>query len=83
MGARATVSVRALARQVHLWLGLSLGVLFAVVGLTGSILMFYTDLHDALHPEIRLSGAASLLGACAGDGPRGLSRQDRPPGASR
>lgn len=58
MAARATISVRALARQIHLWLGLSLGALFAVVGLTGSILVFYTGLDDALHPEIALSGAA-------------------------
>jgi len=58
MAPRATFSMRALARQVHLWLGLSLGVLFALIGVTGSILVFYTDLDDALHPEIRLSGAA-------------------------
>ncbi|RRN63829.1 PepSY domain-containing protein [Caulobacter sp. 602-1] len=59
MTSRAPISVRALARQVHLWLGLSLGVLFAVVGLTGSILVVYTALDDALHPEISLSGAAA------------------------
>jgi uncharacterized iron-regulated membrane protein len=52
------ISGRALARQVHLWLGLSLGVLMAVIGLTGSILVFYTDIDDALHPEIRLAGTA-------------------------
>ncbi|MDR6626904.1 PepSY domain-containing protein [Caulobacter segnis] len=58
MAPRPTVSARALARQVHLWLGLSIGVLFAILGLTGSILVFYTTLDDALHPEISLSGAA-------------------------
>lgn len=52
------IAWRALARQVHLWLGLSLGVLMAVVGLTGAILVFYTDIDDALHPEIRLAGTA-------------------------
>lgn len=59
MTPRAPISVRAVARQVHLWLGLSLGVLFAVVGLTGSILVVYTALDDALYPEISLSGAAA------------------------
>lgn len=58
MASRSKPSVRAFARQVHLWLGLSIGVLFAVVGLTGSILVFYTAIDDALHPEIRLRGAA-------------------------
>ncbi len=52
------IAWRALARQLHLWLGLSLGVLMAVIGLTGSILVFYTDIDDALHPEITLSGGA-------------------------
>lgn len=52
------ISWRALARQVHLWLGLSLGALMAVIGLTGSILVFYTDIDDALHTEIRLNGTA-------------------------
>ena len=58
-GARK-ISWRALARQVHLWLGLSLGVLMAVIGLTGSILVFYTDIDDALHPGAGL-GLGALL----------------------
>lgn len=59
MAARATISVRALARRIHLWLGLSLGGLFALIGVTGSILVFYVDLDDALRPEIKLSGSAA------------------------
>ncbi|HJV40045.1 PepSY domain-containing protein [Caulobacter sp.] len=55
---RAKLDVRALARRVHLWLGLSLGVLLAVIGLTGSILVFYPQIDDALHPEISLVGSA-------------------------
>ncbi|MEH3048178.1 PepSY-associated TM helix domain-containing protein [Sphingomonas adhaesiva] len=45
-------------RRVHLWLGLSLGALFAVLGLTGSALVFYTGIDAALHPETRESSAA-------------------------
>lgn len=43
---------RILVRRVHLWLGLSLGLLFAVLGLTGSALIFYTDIDAALHPVV-------------------------------
>jgi uncharacterized iron-regulated membrane protein len=44
---------RLLVRRVHLWLGLSLGLLFALLGLTGSALVFYTDIDAVLHPAIR------------------------------
>ncbi|WP_341714027.1 PepSY domain-containing protein, partial [Erythrobacter sp.] len=40
-------------RRLHLWLGLSLGGLLALLGLTGSILAFYPELDAVLHPEIR------------------------------
>jgi uncharacterized iron-regulated membrane protein len=40
-------------RRAHLWLGLSLGLLFAVLGLTGSALVFYTGIDAALHPAIQ------------------------------
>lgn len=43
---------RILLRRVHLWLALSLGLLFAVIGLTGSALVFYTAIDAALHPAI-------------------------------
>lgn len=36
-------------RRIHLWLGFSVGLLFAVLGLTGSALVFYTDIDAALH----------------------------------
>ncbi|RZM08056.1 MAG: hypothetical protein EOP67_72300, partial [Sphingomonas sp.] len=45
----AASRVRILVRRVHLWLGLSLGLLFAVLGLTGSALVFYTGIDAALH----------------------------------
>jgi len=44
---------RFLWRQLHLWLGLSLGALFVLLGLTGSVLAFYPEIDAALHPEIR------------------------------
>jgi uncharacterized iron-regulated membrane protein len=45
-------SLRALLRQLHLWLGLALGGLFALVGVTGSALVYYLEIDAALHPEI-------------------------------
>ena len=41
---------RILIRRVHLWLGLSLGLLFVLLGLTGSALVFYLEIDGALHP---------------------------------
>jgi len=54
----AASRARVLVRRVHLWLGLSLGLLFAVLALTGSALVFYTGIDAALHPAIR-AGKAS------------------------
>ncbi len=45
-------------RRIHLWLGLSLGLLFALIGLTGSALVFYVGIDQALHPEARSETAA-------------------------
>ena len=36
----------------HAWLGLLSGVLFAIVGLTGSVLVFYLEIGGLFHPEI-------------------------------
>jgi len=44
--------VRVIVRRVHLWLGLSVGLLFAVTGLTGSVLVFYPTIDTALHPGL-------------------------------
>jgi uncharacterized iron-regulated membrane protein len=49
-------------RRVHLWLGLSLGLLFAVIGLTGSALVFYVGIDEALHPEARSDARAPAPG---------------------
>jgi uncharacterized iron-regulated membrane protein len=54
-----TQRVRIAVRRVHLWLGLSLGLLFAVTGLTGSVLVFYPAIDHALHPGLaRVSSGA-------------------------
>ncbi|WP_394662798.1 PepSY-associated TM helix domain-containing protein [uncultured Sphingomonas sp.] len=60
----AATCARILVRRVHLWLGLSLGLLFAVLGLTGSALVFYTGIDAALHPVVE---------AGPGDVPPGLT----------
>lgn len=52
--------VRLAVRRVHLWLGLSLGLLFAVIGATGSALVFYTAIDAALHPVEGSEGVARL-----------------------
>ncbi|WP_175796932.1 PepSY-associated TM helix domain-containing protein [Burkholderia ambifaria] len=45
--------------RVHLWLGLTVGALLSVIGLTGSVLVFYTNLDEAFelpvtqHPALR------------------------------
>lgn len=45
-----TIRTRPLLRRFHLWLGLTVGVLFAVLGLTGSALVFYLEIDAALNP---------------------------------
>jgi uncharacterized iron-regulated membrane protein len=47
-----TARARILLRRFHLWLGLALGGLFALLGLTGSTLVFYIEIDKALHPAI-------------------------------
>lgn len=48
----AGTRLRIAVRRVHLWLGLTLGLLFALLGLTGSALVFYTGIDERLHPAI-------------------------------
>lgn len=38
--------------QVHLWLGLALGFFIAVFGLTGSILVFYSEIKELMNPDV-------------------------------
>jgi uncharacterized iron-regulated membrane protein len=44
-------------RKLHLWLGLVLGGLLVLLGLTGSVLAFYPEIDALLHPEIRVEGS--------------------------
>ncbi len=37
---------------IHKWLGLALGLVIAVIGLTGSILVFYQEIDEWLNPEL-------------------------------
>ncbi|MDG6080184.1 PepSY domain-containing protein [Erythrobacter litoralis] len=39
-------------RRLHLWLGLALGALVLVSGLTGSALVYYVEIDDMLVPEL-------------------------------
>lgn len=48
--------LRRFVRGFHLSLGLGLGGLFVLLGLTGSVLAFYPELDAVLHPEIRVEG---------------------------
>lgn len=45
-------TLRVAMRRVHLWLGLSIGMLFAVTGITGSVLVFYPELDRTVHPAL-------------------------------
>ncbi|MDD1619970.1 MAG: PepSY domain-containing protein [Methylococcaceae bacterium] len=38
--------------KIHLWLGLSLGLLLTIYGITGSILVFHAEIDEWLHPEM-------------------------------
>ena len=51
VGVKGAGAMRRWVRRLHLWLGLGLGLLFAVIGLTGSALVFYTGIDAVLHPE--------------------------------
>lgn len=43
---------RIVLRRFHLWSGLALGGLFALLGVTGSALVFYIEIDRVLHPAI-------------------------------
>jgi uncharacterized iron-regulated membrane protein len=53
---------RSILRQVHLWLGLGLGALFALIGLTGSALVFYIEIDQALNMPAVPENAAPAPG---------------------
>lgn len=49
-------AVRELIRTGHRWIGLSLGLVLVIAGLTGSWLAFYPELDLLLHPQRRAQG---------------------------
>lgn len=54
--------VRRFVRAAHLGLGLSVGALFVVLGISGSLLVFYQEIDAAVHPEIQVTGPAEAPG---------------------
>ena len=45
------INLRNLWVQIHLWLGLSLGMIGALIGLTGSVLVFDHEIDSLLNPQ--------------------------------
>jgi len=50
--------LRHAVRAVHLWLGIGLGGLFALLGLTGAALVFYPEIDARLHPALLAQSTA-------------------------
>lgn len=73
MAAPIHKAMRLTVRQVHLWMGLSLGLLFVLLGLTGSALVFYQTIDRWLHPEIQVAASGPAPDAAAPVWDRGLA----------
>ena len=52
---------RSLWLRVHRWLGLGLGLVFVLLGLTGSLLVFYTDIDAAIEPALSRPDPAPVV----------------------
>lgn len=83
--ARATSRVRTWLRQFHLWCGLSLGLVYALIALSGSVLALQGPLLRALHSELTAHALptptqqAAVLERIVRDwSPRGLRSADLP-----
>lgn len=55
--------VRALLRTVHRWLGLTLGILFATAGVSGSLLIFQPQFFKWAHGEMIPAGLSQTQGS--------------------
>lgn len=68
--------MRKLLSWLHLWVGLTVGTLFAVLGLSGSVLVFHEDLLRWQHPQLEhhaLRADGAVLGSIlARETPAGL-----------
>ncbi|WP_459991866.1 PepSY-associated TM helix domain-containing protein [Methylosoma difficile] len=49
---RELKSRRKLWLNVHLWLGLALGLFLSIFGITGSILVFHAEINELLNPQL-------------------------------
>ena len=49
---------RRIVKRIHLWLGLGLGMLMVLAGLTGALLVWYVEIDRMLHPELAAAGTA-------------------------
>ncbi len=85
---QATSRVRHWLRQAHLWGGLSLGLVYALIALSGSVLALQGPLLRALHPELaahalptRTQQAAVLERIVRDWSARGLRNSDLPTAA--
>lgn len=68
--------LRAAIAWLHLWVGLGVGSVFAVIGLSGSVLVFHEDLLRWQHPQLAAQTAhvdgAVLARLLEREGPQGL-----------
>jgi len=55
VGTRLKIQWRKVWLGFHLYLGLSLGLLFVLAGLTGSLLVFYVELDEIINPTLHIS----------------------------
>lgn len=76
---RPALAPRRLLARLHLWLGLGIGLLFGLLGLSGSVLVFHTPLLVWQHPQLaghRLHADGEVLARLmereAGNGLRAL-----------
>lgn len=52
--------LRKIWMAIHLWLGLTLGLLFALTGLSGSLLVFDHAIDEWLHPDLLLAEGSGV-----------------------
>lgn len=68
--------LRATLAWLHLWVGLGVGLVFAVVGLSGTVLVFHDDLLRWQHPQLAafepVADGGVLARVLASETPRGL-----------